>query len=184
MNSTTSPPCFSCQTPSKFFSRELNNFQLLKKSVNNPCRSSSDLFSPLESPRKHTQKRETPETNFKTGGRPRWSEHVNNTQNKQQKLTGKKKKKVSQTLQFFSTGSLKSLPLEQLCRERERAEGSERLGQLVVRVRETAASSERKEGRKARASEAGPTPQSLTRETTVLSFTQLCVSLLLSFEGS
>jgi len=101
-------------------------------------------------------------------------------------LTGKKKKKVSQTLQFFSTGSLKSLPLEQLCRERERerAEGSERLGQLVVRVRETAASSERKEGRKARASEAGPTPQSLTRETTVLSFTQLCVSLLLSFEGS
>jgi len=46
-------------------------------------------------------------------------------------------------------------------------------------------SSERKEGRKARASEAGPAgPQSLTRETTVLSFTQLCFFLYsYSFEG-
>jgi hypothetical protein len=75
----------------------VNNFQLLKKSVNNLCRSCSDLSSPLESPRKiHTKKRETPKTNFKTGGRLRWSEHVNNTKNKQQKLTGKKKiKKIA-----------------------------------------------------------------------------------------
>jgi hypothetical protein len=184
MNSTTSPPSSSCQTRSKFFPRELNNFQLLKKSVSNPCRSCSDILisSAWEPEKTHTETRNAKDQlqNWRSTSLV-WACQ----QHKKQatKIDRQKKKKKKNFLKRCNSSPqgrwnhshLNNCVERERERERERAEGSERLGQWSWECGKQQRA--RKEGRKARASEAGPGPQSLTRETTVLSFTQLCFFL-------